>query len=101
MGSLFEFAMDVDVFETTLSQAHRSVLKFLSIELANGKRIEEILVLRQLLHHPSWTTAALSNTVRKTYGFITETATMDGVADVLSLAFLQKVAGRNMVMSHW
>lgn len=87
MGSLFEFAMDVDVFETTLSQAHRSVLKFLSIELANGKRIEEILVLRQLLHHPSWTTAALSNTVRKTYGFITETATMDGVADVLSLAF--------------
>lgn len=73
-----------------MTEAHRAVLKMLSLELANGKRIEELLVLRHLLMESSWSTAALAREMSETYHFLPSTETMESVARLLNLQFLRK-----------
>lgn len=77
---------------STLNDAHRVVLKLMSLELSNGKRIEEILILRHVLAGSSWSTADLAAEMERLYGFLPSTETMDHAARVLSLQFLAKGA---------
>lgn len=58
--SFYEFSQYMDPRPSTLNDAHRAVLKMMSLELANGKRMEEILVLRHLMDQSSWSTAELA-----------------------------------------
>ena len=91
-GSFFEFVQYMEPFASTLTEAHRAVLKMLSLELANGKRIEELLVLRHLLMESSWSTAALAREMSETYHFLPSTETMESVARLLDLQFFTKTA---------
>ncbi|WP_370850479.1 DUF3427 domain-containing protein [Megasphaera sp.] len=72
---------------STLSKAQEDVLKMVSLELANGKRIEEILILRHLLQAASWTTAELARETEKAYHFLPTAATMASAARVFTLQF--------------
>lgn len=65
--SFFEFVQYMEPYNSTLNASHRAVLKMMSLELANGKRIEELLVLRHLLTEDSWSTAALAKEMNETY----------------------------------
>ena len=68
--SFYAFSQYMEPSPSTLNDAHRAVLKMMSLELANGKRIEEILILRHLLAEPSWSTADLAAETERLYGFL-------------------------------
>lgn len=72
-----------------MTDAHAAVLKMLSLELANGKRIEEILVLKALLAEGQLSVADLSLEVWSKYHYYVTEATVLGVANVLSLGFFK------------
>lgn len=91
-GSLYGFSQYMKPEEPRLSPAKEGILQFLSQELANGKRVEELLVLQYLLHHDEMTTATLATQVRQDYGLSTTTATMESVANVLTLQFFVTTA---------
>lgn len=89
----------MEPYASTLTESHRAVLKMLSLELANGKRIEELLVLRHLLTEASWSTAALAKEMTEQYRFLPSTETMESVARLLDLQFFTKTARKNTVVS--
>lgn len=93
--SFYEFSQYMEPQPSTLNDAHRAVLKLMSLELSNGKRIEEILILRHLLAESSWSTADLAAETERWYGFLPSTETMDHAARVLSLQFFGKRRSRN------
>lgn len=82
----------MEPYDSTLNASHRAVLKMMSLELANGKRIEELLVLRHLLTEDSWSTAALARKMSETYHFLPSAETMKSVARLLDLQFFTKTA---------
>ena len=90
--SFFEFVQYMEPYNSTLNASHRAVLKMMSLELANGKRIEELLVLRHLLTEDSWSTAALAKEMNETYHFLPSAETMESVARLLDLQFFTKTA---------
>lgn len=90
--SFYEFSQYMDPRPSTLNDAHRAVLKMMSLELANGKRMEEILVLRHLMDQSSWSTAELAEEMENRYDMLPSTETMDHAARVLSLQFFIKTA---------
>lgn len=90
--SFYEFSQYMEPQPSTLNDAHRVVLKLMSLELSNGKRIEEILILRHVLAGSSWSTADLAAEMERLYGFLPSTETMDHAARVLSLQFFGKKA---------
>lgn len=94
--SFYEFSQYMEPQPSTLNDAHRVVLKLMSLELSNGKRIEEILILRHVLAGSSWSTADLAAEMERLYGFLPSTETMDHAARVLSLQFFGKRRSRNM-----
>lgn len=85
----------MEPYNSTLNASHRAVLKMMSLELANGKRIEELLVLRHLLTEDSWSTAALAKEMNETYHFLPSAETMESVARLLDLQFFTKTARKN------
>lgn len=90
--SFYAFSQYMEPSPSTLNDAHRAVLKMMSLELANGKRIEEILILRHLLAEPSWSTADLAAETERLYGFLPSTETMNHAARLLTLQFFVKTA---------
>lgn len=47
--SYYDFRNKVDAYTTTMSSKHIGVLRFISIEIANGKRLDEIVILQELI----------------------------------------------------
>lgn len=92
--SYYGFVQAVDHYDSTLTEHHAAVLKMLSLELANGKRIEEIIVLKALLEKSELTVTELLLDVRRTYSYYIYTATINGVGNVLSLSFFKPDAKR-------
>lgn len=66
------------------------VLAFVSKEIANGKRLEEVLVLKQLLVQEQVSIDVLAPEIQQKYGYIVEIETWAGVANMLSLSFFKK-----------
>lgn len=87
-GSLYGFSQYMNPDDPPLPAGQEGMLQFLSQELSNGKRVEELVVLQYLLDHDTLTTAALAALVKKEYGWHTTRETMDSVANVLTMNFL-------------
>lgn len=92
--SYYGFVQAVDHYESTLTERHAAVLKMLSLELANGKRIEEIHILKTLLSELEISVATLSLDIYQQYHYYVTDATVAGVANVLSLQFFKPPAQR-------
>lgn len=91
-GSFYGFAQYMEPFASTLTVGMVQFLVFLTQELANGKRVEELLVIEHLLTHEQLTTAQLTAMVHEKYGFYPTTATLESVARVVSLQFFVATA---------
>jgi superfamily II DNA or RNA helicase/HKD family nuclease len=85
--SYYEFVLSISKPETTLPEPYIKVLEMVSLELAQGKRVEELIVLLQLLKKDTLSSAELTQIIKKEYGYDVSEATINGVANVLSLAF--------------
>ena len=90
--SYYGFVQRVQPYDSTLTNAHQAILTMTSLELANGKRIEDILVLQMILQQPVVTTEESIKQIQTKYGYIPTDETMRSVANVLTLQFFVKTA---------
>lgn len=94
--SYYEFVKSIGALpaERQLSERQTAVLKMVSLELAPGKRVEELVLLQHLLTKPAVTAVELQTEIRKCYGYETSDATIVSVANVLSLGFYKDALKR-------
>ena len=90
--SYFAYAQSIDKTPTSLTEDHEAVLKLVSLELANGKRLEELQVLHYLLSHPALLIDDLRAYISHTCGYETSEKTIAGIENVLSLHFFTQTA---------
>lgn len=90
--SYYRFVQRVQPYDPILTKAHQAILTMTSLELANGKRIEDVLVLQTILQQPVVTTAEIVKQIQTKYGYIPTDETMRSVANVLTLQFFVKTA---------
>lgn len=90
--SYYGFVQYVQPYNSTLTEEHQDILTMASLELANGKRIEDILVLQTILQQQIVTTDEIGKQIQTKYGYTPTDETMRGVANVLTLQFFVKTA---------
>lgn len=87
--SYFAFRQYADTYESTMSALHIKLLEFVSLEIANGRRLEEIALLQCLLENSQVDIYAFVKHMQHTYNITTSVATMRSVVDVLSMQFFK------------
>ncbi len=102
--SFYGFVQYMSPYESTMNEAHQAVLCMISLELSNGKRPEELLILQTLLHHEVLPVSVLQRKIREVYQYDVSAQTLDSAARVLSLAFFvqsrRKKYGRQALVSY-
>ena len=88
--SYYNFKQHVDHTDTTLSAVHMKLLEFISLEIANGKRLEEIILLKYLLSLKEVSLRHFQDYLLENYGVPTTTASIEGAVNVLSMNFLKE-----------
>lgn len=87
--SYFEYRNKIEHAGTTMSELHRKLLQFVCLEIANGKRLEEIALLKLLLEMPSVSFDELCDYMHEKYNVSTNLDIVRGVLNVLSLNFFK------------
>jgi len=87
--SYYNFKQHVDPSESTLTAEHIKILEFISLEIANGKRLEEIILLKYLLSLKQISCRHFQEYMYKVYNVITAKETLDSAVNVLSLHFFK------------
>lgn len=87
--SYYEFKQYADPDEHILPASHIRLLEFISLEIGNGKRLEEIALLQLLLQQTQVTQCDFLRYMQETYAISTTHATLQGVINVLQLQFLK------------
>lgn len=87
--SYYNFKQRVDNSETTLNSLQRKILEFISLEIANGKRLEEIVLLKYLLSLKEITIQHFEKYLLENYEVATNTASILGAVNVLSMNFFK------------
>lgn len=84
-GSYYAFMRKVDPDnQAAIGVTQEAVLKFVSQKLANGKRMEDLLLLRQLVEFGRVETAAFRNAALRVSGHAPSGRVIDSVASLLS-----------------
>ena len=89
--SLYHYTMSIDHFDSTLGLSHMAVLKMLSLEIANGRRLEEILLLMLLRQKPTVSVGEFRWKVKEAAACAVSDDTLWGIENVLSLQFFTTV----------
>lgn len=71
------------------------------MELANGRRLEEVALLRYLMQHTQIDVPAFIQYMQDKYQLTTSAATVASVVNVLSMQFLKLRMPKNMVICRW
>lgn len=87
--SYYNFRQNADAYDSTLNRLHCKLLEFISLEIANGRRLEEIILLKYLLKTPMVTEKQFKNYMFKNYNINTSSATLKSVVNVLSMQFFK------------
>ena len=87
--SYFNFRQYAEHYESTMSAMHQTILEFISLEIANGRRLEEIVLLQYLIHNGQLNVDAFIRYMQQTYRIDTNIATIYGVLNVLSMKFFK------------
>ena len=88
-GSYFHFKQHVDKGETTLNDLQERLLKFISLEICNGKRLEEIFILKELLKNGSCNMYDVLNNLKAKYNLDSNIQNIKGALNVLSMNFFK------------
>lgn len=87
--SYYNFKQNVDYTNSTLSPTHIKLLEFISQEIANGKRLEEIILLKYLLSLKEISIQHFQDYLLENYGISTTSQSILGAINVLSMKFLK------------
>lgn len=85
--SYYTYVQSIDAYDSSIKEEHEAVLKMISIEIANGKRVEELILLKELLKKSSLPIAIFRTTIHQEYDYIPTDKTIRGIENVLSLNF--------------
>lgn len=88
--SYYNFKQHVDHAESTLTALHTKLLEFISLEIANGKRLEEIVLLKYLLSLKEISVRHFEEYLLENYGVPTNVASVEGAVNVLSMGFIKE-----------
>lgn len=89
-GSYFHFKQHVDADGSRISAIAEKLLKFIGLELCNGKRLEEIVILQELLHRDSIGVKEVQQFMEATYDVPTNEASILGALNVLQMTFFKE-----------
>ncbi len=87
--SYFNFKQTVDHEQTTLSALQVKVLEFISLEIANGRRLEDIVLLKYLIDHGICSIDSFVDLMQQNYNVKTSIETVYGVINVLKMTFFK------------
>ena len=87
--SYYNFRQYADHYESTLSATHGRLLEFICLELANGRRLEEVALLRYLMQNTQIDVPAFMQYMQDKYQLTTSAATVASVVNVLSMQFFK------------
>ena len=93
-GSYFHFKQHVDLAESTMNDLHQMLLKFIGLEVANGKRLEEVFILKELLHKSSISFLDVISDMLQKYDLEVNVKSIIGAINVLKMGFF-KIADVN------
>ena len=93
-GSYFQFKQHVDSAESTMNDLHQMLLKFIGLEVANGKRLEEVFILKELLHKSSISFLDVISYMLQKYDLEVNVKSIIGAINVLKMGFF-KIADVN------
>lgn len=93
-GSYFHFKQHVDSAESTMNDLHQRLLKFIGLEVANGKRLEEVFILKELLHKSSISFLDVISDMLQKYDLEVNVKSIIGAINVLKMGFF-KIADVN------
>lgn len=93
-GSYFHFKQHVDLAESTMNDLHQRLLKFIGLEVANGKRLEEVFILKELLHKSSISFLDVIPDMLQKYDLEVNVKSIIGAINVLKMGFF-KIADVN------
>lgn len=85
--SYFEYRNNIERTGTTMNELHQKVLQFIYQEIANGKRLEEIVLLQQLLEGEVVVFDDLLNMLEEVYNVPSSLSVLQGVINVLTMKF--------------
>ena len=88
--SYFNFRQYADKYESTMSALHKTILEFISLEIANGRRLEEIALLQYLLQSGQISIDAFIRYMQQKYQINTSVATVYSSINVLSMKFFKE-----------
>ena len=89
-GSYFHFKQHVDADGTKLSEQADKLIKFISLELCNGKRMEEVVILQELLQRDSLNPSEIKAFMEAAYGVPTNEDSILGAVNVLQMSFFKE-----------
>lgn len=87
--SYYNFKQRVDFSETTITKLQEQVLQFLNLEICNGKRLEEIVILKNLLAQKAVTAEELINIMYAQYGVASNFKNILGAVNLLNQKFFK------------
>ena len=89
--SYYDFIGKVDSdFEVDLGNSHREILRLFSLEINNGKRIEESLILQELLDSESLSVEGFKLSIKEEFIYNVSDETIESVIKNLNFDFVKK-----------
>lgn len=88
--SYYNFKQHVDHEDSTLSAFHIKLLEFVSLEIANGKRLEEVVLLKYLLSLKEVSLRHFQDYMLENYRVPTTIGSIEGAINVLSMNFIKE-----------
>jgi len=89
--SYFHFIQQIEAeLQNQLSTQQKELLSLFSLEIANGKRIEEVALIQTLIEKNNCTINELQSFISEKYGYIISEKTLDSLERNLNFQFLGK-----------
>ncbi len=89
--SYYDFLVRVDSdFDVDLGISHSEILRLFSIEINNGKRIEESLILQELLDSESLSIEGFKQSIKEEFNYNVSSETLRSVINNLNFEFVKK-----------
>lgn len=96
--SYYNFVVDVDKeVETSLSSIQMKMLELFSREINNAKRVEESIILRELLENEELKISCLKKIISDEYGYDVEDVTIDSCVGNLNFAFVTEKVNKKLI----
>ena len=88
LGSYYAFLKKYEKgYDKKLSSDEEEIVSFVSQKLANGKRIQELLLLKKVIENHRFKISELADILLRDYGVVTDEAALNNIVNVMTNSF--------------